>query len=108
MNQLISPNVDTSPRLQIIHLVNDDFGPSAMMEAVLKSVVRLRPNYSFKQLPIVDAQHLVQTLGVRNVPSVLILRDGVAVAQFRGLMSRKKLCALLDEVRLAPPAARAS
>lgn len=102
MNQL------NPTRIQIIHLVNEDFGPSAMMEAVLKSVARLRPRVSLKQLPLENAENLIEILNVRSEPSVLILHDGRPVTQFRGLMSRKKLCALLDEIQTTAPVRLAS
>lgn len=86
---------------EIVQLTSEIDGRSHLMEATLSSISEQLPGWSFRQYVANEHNLPIRKLGLRCVPSVAVLLDGVPVAQFAELISRKKLLEFIRDLDTA-------
>lgn len=76
--------------------------PCRAMAPQFERAARLRPQYRFAKVDV-DAQPLLAgNVGVRSIPTLLVVRDGEPVAAEAGVIGAEQLVAELDRVAAAP------
>ena len=81
-------------------------GPCRAMAPQFERAASLRPQYRFAKVDVDAEPGLAARFGIRSIPTLMVLRDGEAIAAQAGLVGADQLVEALD--RLAAPAAEAA
>jgi thioredoxin len=76
-------------------------GPCRAMAPQFKRAAELRPGYRFAMVDVDAEPELAGRFGIRSIPTVVVLRDGVPVAAQAGLIAAKPLVEALDRLATA-------
>jgi thioredoxin 1 len=84
-----------SPAPVLVDFYADWCGPCRRLTPVLQQVARQTPTARVVKVNIDQSPDLARRYGVRSVPTMIVFRDGTAVAQRRGLASKAEIRRLL-------------
>jgi thioredoxin 2 len=72
-------------------------GPCQAMTPVLEEVARRRSDVRVAKVDVDAAQHLATQLGIRSIPTLLLMQRGRELARFSGAVSAAALTVWLDK-----------
>lgn len=76
-------------------------GPCRAMAPQFEKAAQLRPDYRFAKVDVDAEPALAARYGIRSIPSLVVLRDGVPVAGQAGVVPADALVDALDRVAVA-------
>ncbi len=71
-------------------------GPCRQMAPQFERAARMRPQYRFAKVNVDDHPGLAARFGVRSIPTLAVIRDGVLLGTAAGLVAADDLVAALD------------
>jgi thioredoxin 1 len=74
-------------------------GPCRAFGPVYDKVAALHPDVTFAKINTEQEQRLASALGIRSIPTLMVLRDGVLLLSQAGALSESALEGLLEQVR---------
>ncbi len=87
--------------ITVIDFFADWCGPCRAMAPQFERAARLRPNYRFAKVDVDAEPELAARYGIRSIPTLIALRDGVPVAAQSGVVGAKQLVEALDRLAAA-------
>lgn len=72
-------------------------GPCRAMLPILKELSEQRPKINICKVNVDDLSELASEYGVRAIPTLVLLKDGVVVGSNSGMISLDKLNNFIDE-----------
>jgi thioredoxin len=73
-------------------------GPCRAMAPQFARAAELRPNYRFGKVDVDAEPALADTYGIRSIPTLMVLRDGLPVAAQAGVVGAEQLERALDRI----------
>jgi thioredoxin 1 len=86
------------PGLTVIDFWADWCGPCRAMAPQFKRAATLRPQYSFAKVDVDAEPELAERYGIRSIPTLIVFRDGEAVAAQTGVVGADGLVKALDRL----------
>ncbi len=71
-------------------------GPCRVMAPQFERAARLRPGYRFANAEVDAEPGLAARFGIRSIPTLVVLRDGEAIAAPAGVVGAERLVEALD------------
>jgi thioredoxin 2 len=73
-------------------------GPCRAMAPQFQQAAELRPQYRFAKVDVDAEPALAGALGIRSIPTIVVVRDGKVVAAESGVIAAPQLVEALDRV----------
>jgi thioredoxin len=86
------------PGLTVIDFWAGSRGPCRAMAPQLERAAGLRPHYRFAKVDVDAEPALAAAYGVRSIPTLIVLRDGEALAAQAGVVGAEQLVQALDRL----------
>jgi thioredoxin len=93
----------TRPGLTVIDFWAAWCGPCRAMAPQFERAAALRPQYRFAKVDVDAEPALAAAYGIRSIPTLVVLRDGEAVAGQAGVVGAEQLVEALDRLASASP-----
>ena len=81
--------------------------PCRAIAPQFERAAELRPRYRFAKVDVDAEPGLAARCGIRSVPTLIVIRDGMPVAAQAGVVAAAQLVEALDRIAAAPQAADA-
>jgi thioredoxin 1 len=73
-------------------------GPCRAMAPQFEKAATQRPQYRFAKVDVDAEPELASRYGIRSIPTLVVLRDGVPVASQAGVLTTEQLVGALDRL----------
>jgi thioredoxin len=91
------------PGLTVIDFWASWCGPCRAMAPQFEKAAGLRPQYRFAKVDVDGEPGLASALGIRSIPTLMVVRDGTPVAAQAGVVRAQQLVEALDRIAAAEP-----
>src|SRR6516164_4541020 len=91
-----------TPGLTVIDFWAAWCGPCRAMAPQFEKAAALRPKYRFAKVDVDAEPELAGGFGIRSIPTLMVLRDGEAVAAQAGVVRAEALVEALDRIAAEP------
>jgi thioredoxin 1 len=72
-------------------------GPCRVLTPIINEIKEQFPNIKFHDIDVDDEFEEAAKYGIRSVPTVIILKDGIEVKRINGLSSKSNYTGILNE-----------
>lgn len=83
----------------LVDFYADWCGPCKMIAPVLEEIAKDRSDINIVKIDVDTYQDLAMKFGVMSIPTLIIFKDGHAVAQRMGFMPKELLVKWIDETK---------
>lgn len=89
--------VINSDKLTLVDVWAPWCGPCKMLGPIVEKIASEHPEYNIYKLNADDNRELTISLGVKNIPTCIIFKDGKIIDKFVGLKSEAEILNILEK-----------
>ena len=96
-SQNFEEKVLSSDGLKIVDFWAPWCGPCRMLAPVVEDVASEMPEVTFCKLNIDESQALAAQLGIRNIPTLLVFKNGELISRQIGALNKQQLIDFIEQ-----------